>query len=178
MYRSRQPFLEALAAWAPDVELDAVPDYLMWMLVYPGEALPGPGPDADGLHQSALRMVEDWHPDLQRILRLADVETTFSVAIRTSRPPDPWHFPNIAFLGDAIHTMTPAGGVGANTALRDAALLTRLLTAADRAELTLDDALAQYEAEMRDYAFAAVERSLRAAANLYQIPTSNLEVLS
>lgn len=178
MYRSRQPFEEALAAWAPDVQLDAVPGYLMWMLVYPADALPAPGPDADKLHQSALRMVDDWHPDLQRILGLAEVAATFSVAIRTSRSPEPWHFSNIAFLGDAIHAMTPAGGVGANTALRDAALLTHLLAAANRAELTLDDALAQYESEMRDYAFGAVERSLRAAANLYQIPISNLEVLS
>jgi 2-polyprenyl-6-methoxyphenol hydroxylase-like FAD-dependent oxidoreductase len=178
MYRSRQPFQEALAAWAPDLVLDAVPDYLMWMLVFPGEAHPGAGSDAARLHQSALRTAEDWHPDLQRILGLADVAATFSVAIHTSRPPEPWHFSNIALLGDAIHTMTPAGGVGANTALRDAALLAHLLTAVNRAELALDDALAQYEAEMRDYAFASVEQSLRAAANLYQIPTSNLGVLS
>jgi 2-polyprenyl-6-methoxyphenol hydroxylase-like FAD-dependent oxidoreductase len=55
--------------------------------------------------------------------------------------------------------MTPMRGIGANTALRDARLLCRALTAGgDPIE-----AIAGYEAEMREYGFAAVRDSLRSA---------------
>jgi 2-polyprenyl-6-methoxyphenol hydroxylase-like FAD-dependent oxidoreductase len=70
-------------------------------------------------------------------------------------------------LGDAIHATTPVGGTGANTALRDAALLTtRLRLAGGRAGLL--DALAAYEAEMREYGMAAAHASLRAAEKIFR----------
>lgn len=59
--------------------------------------------------------------------------------------------------------MTPMRGIGANTALRDA----RLLCAALTIGLTIGGdpvaAIARYEAEMREYGFAAVRDSLRSA---------------
>jgi len=70
--------------------------------------------------------------------------------------------------------MTPAGGIGANTALRDAALLSRLLIEADRGQSDLVAAIASYESAMRDYGFAAVERSLQGAMPLYRIPVDTL----
>jgi 2-polyprenyl-6-methoxyphenol hydroxylase-like FAD-dependent oxidoreductase len=75
----------------------------------------------------------------------------------------PWPTTNVTLLGDAIHSMTPFRGIGANTALRDAQLLSRQLIAADRGELPLLDAIHDYEAKMLDYGFAAVRTSLRAA---------------
>ena len=56
--------------------------------------------------------------------------------------------------------MTPGQGVGANTALRDAALLCRAFTAAARGVKTVVDAIAAYEAEMIPYGFARVADSL------------------
>jgi 2-polyprenyl-6-methoxyphenol hydroxylase-like FAD-dependent oxidoreductase len=56
--------------------------------------------------------------------------------------------------------MTPGRGVGANTALRDAALLCAQLIAVREGKAALRDSIAAYETEMRDYAFAAVEKSL------------------
>jgi 2-polyprenyl-6-methoxyphenol hydroxylase-like FAD-dependent oxidoreductase len=57
--------------------------------------------------------------------------------------------------------MSPAGGSGANTALRDAALLASELGAAARGEKSPVQAV-DYERRMADYGFAAVRASRRA----------------
>jgi 2-polyprenyl-6-methoxyphenol hydroxylase-like FAD-dependent oxidoreductase len=60
----------------------------------------------------------------------------------------------VTLLGDAVHSMPPTGGIGANTALRDAQLLTSNLARAVAGDWRLLDAVAEYEAQMRDYGFA------------------------
>ena len=57
--------------------------------------------------------------------------------------------------------MSPAGGSGANTALRDAALLASELGAAARGEKSQVQAIGDYERRMIDYGFAAVRASRR-----------------
>jgi 2-polyprenyl-6-methoxyphenol hydroxylase-like FAD-dependent oxidoreductase len=81
--------------------------------------------------------------------------------IRTSVPVPAWTASTVTLLGDAIHSMPPTGGVGANTALRDAALLAGELSRAAGGERPLYQAIGDYEDEMRRYGFAAVEDSLR-----------------
>ena len=76
---------------------------------------------------------------------------TFLVTVTSARPVPPWQVPNVTLLGDAIHTMSPGRGEGANVALRDAALLCRTLAAGERKE--------QYEKQMMHYAFHAVAES-------------------
>jgi 2-polyprenyl-6-methoxyphenol hydroxylase-like FAD-dependent oxidoreductase len=56
--------------------------------------------------------------------------------------------------------MSPAGGSGANTALKDAALLSRLLGAADGWDPV--GAIGDYEQQMREYGYAAVAASRQA----------------
>jgi 2-polyprenyl-6-methoxyphenol hydroxylase-like FAD-dependent oxidoreductase len=65
----------------------------------------------------------------------------------------------VTLLGDAIHTMTPGRGVGANTALRDAVLLTRHLAAVRDGRRELVAAIGAYEAKMRRYGYEAVLKS-------------------
>jgi 2-polyprenyl-6-methoxyphenol hydroxylase-like FAD-dependent oxidoreductase len=55
--------------------------------------------------------------------------------------------------------MTPYRGIGANIALKDAALLASKLIEASCGRKPLLDAIAEYEASMHAYAFAAVESS-------------------
>ena len=74
----------------------------------------------------------------------------------------PWQTPRITLLGDAIHSMTPYRGIGANVALKDAVRLKRALVAAHRGERDVVDALHEYEIGMRDYGFRAVRNSLKA----------------
>ena len=73
-----------------------------------------------------------------------------------AEPVDPWPSDPVVLLGDAIHTMPPVGGLGGNTALRDAHLLSRLLGAGEAPI----PAIARYEQEMCEYGFAAVRASL------------------
>ena len=62
--------------------------------------------------------------------------------------------------------MTPAGGVGANTALKDAAVLGRLLGGAGGVKERLTS---EYEREMRAYASASVKMSYEIASRLFNI---------
>jgi 2-polyprenyl-6-methoxyphenol hydroxylase-like FAD-dependent oxidoreductase len=58
--------------------------------------------------------------------------------------------------------MTPYRGIGANIALRDAALLRDKLAAAAGGEGSIEGAIHDYERQMRDYGFSAVRTSLQA----------------
>ncbi|MDH6129143.1 NAD(P)/FAD-dependent oxidoreductase [Kitasatospora sp. GP82] len=104
-----------------------------------------------------------WHPDLREIFAFAQPETTFAVPLRATRPVEAWETGPVVPLGDAVHAMPPSGGVGANTAIRDAEALTRLLAAVDRGERELLDAVAEYQKAMVEYATEGVEMSLRIA---------------
>ena len=57
--------------------------------------------------------------------------------------------------GGDSHLMTPGRGIGANTALRDAELLTRKLTEAHHGK-EIVQAISEYEREMVEYGFEAV----------------------
>lgn len=59
--------------------------------------------------------------------------------------------------------MTPAAGVGANTALRDAQVLTDVLAEAACGKASVTEAIGKYEAKMRPYANAAVALSRQIA---------------
>lgn len=104
-----------------------------------------------------------WHPDLRGIFRHALPEESFAVALRATRPVVPWESGPVVPLGDAVHTMPPSGGVGANTAIRDAAALAGALAAVASGERTLADAVSGYQADMARYATEGVEMSLRIA---------------
>jgi 2-polyprenyl-6-methoxyphenol hydroxylase-like FAD-dependent oxidoreductase len=79
--------------------------------------------DAASLHAIAQELTKDWHPCLRRLIDEAEIAATFPVMSRSSEPVKPWRMVNVTLLGDAIHTMTPGRGEGANTAIRDAELL-------------------------------------------------------
>jgi 2-polyprenyl-6-methoxyphenol hydroxylase-like FAD-dependent oxidoreductase len=97
--------------------------------------------------------VADWHPRVRRMIsRWTEV---FPLVLRTSVPIAPWPTSRVTLLGDAVHAMSPAGGVGANTALRDARMLAGALTGGE----PLMPALRAYESEMIARGFAAVRES-------------------
>jgi len=141
-------------------------DYLMWALA--GERQCFGVADAElaaldpaGLHALAAGLISTWHPDLRALQAAADVAETFALRVRTSPAVPAWPPSRVTVLGDAIHAMSPARGSGANTALQDAALLCRTLTAAGSDVVA---AIGEYERQMREYGYAAVAASRQAEA--------------
>ncbi len=112
--------------------------------------------DPAALLRLAQELTRKWHPDFQRLLQLTDPATLQSINVRTSVPPAPWASSNVTLLGDAVHTMTPGRGAGANTALRDAALLCQTLIDVQQGRQGLVSALHRYEEEMLRYSSEAV----------------------
>lgn len=117
------------------------------------------GLSGEQLQKLGLEITRDWHPHLRALIRMTEPSTIHDVKMRTSVPLTPWTSSNVTLLGDAIHTMTPGRGAGANTALRDAALLGRMLVEADQGQKPLLEAIHAYEVEMLRYSTEAVQES-------------------
>ena len=114
------------------------------------------------LKEILRRKVTRWHPMLRKLVELVDDNEMEPTRIRTSQPVGAWTTTRVTLLGDAIHSMTPYRGIGANIALKDAAMLSAKLTEAARDQKPLLTAIGEYEAAMREYGFAAVASSLHA----------------
>ncbi|MFZ4929605.1 FAD-dependent oxidoreductase [Chryseobacterium sp. Mn2064] len=111
------------------------------------------------------QLTKEWHPRLTALFEYADQKSLSVTPIRSSLPKEPWKSGNITALGDAVHTMSPAGGVGANTAFLDAALLTaNILNNSD-----ISVAIRDYESKMRFYSNRAIEISLQGGEILHGV---------
>jgi 2-polyprenyl-6-methoxyphenol hydroxylase-like FAD-dependent oxidoreductase len=147
-------------------------DYLMTALVATRERLDVPDEwlfalSPRELWQLAVDATSQWHPALKEILRDADADSFFPVAVRAGERVDAWQSGPITLLGDAVHTMPPTGGIGANTALQDAATLADELLCAARGEKPLIDAVADYERVMLPRGFDNIDYSLRNAGMMF-----------
>ncbi len=146
--------------------LDNTQDYLFWAYAagrdrYPTDVLAGG--DGAALQHTVATAIAGWHPALSRMVTASHPTTVAPVVVRSMAPVPAWTTTNVTLIGDAIHNMTPMAGIGANTALRDAALLCHQLAAAHRGEAELTSLIHDYETRMLDYGFAAVKLSLRNA---------------
>src|SRR5207248_5927460 len=143
-------------------------DYLMTTLVATSQRLGMPDetlfklPSKD-LWQIAVQATTDWHPTVQKLFAHADTDTFFPITVRASERVEAWKSGPVTLLGDAIHTMPPTGGVGANTALQDAATLSGEMLCAAHGEKSLTEAVAAYERVMLPRGFDTIEHSLQMA---------------
>lgn len=110
-----------------------------------------------------------WDEKLRAVFEQQNDEEAAFLKMSTAHPdgvPEWANEPRITVMGDCVHCMTPAGGVGANTALRDAAFIGRLLGKAGGWYVGMTR---EYEAEMRSYASENVKMSFEAAAGRFKI---------
>ena len=149
-----------IARW-PDFASAIAQDSIGWGLWAARQNVPGDPLTlgADDLIRLAKELTADWHPHMRQIVQMTDPSTTQRLNIRTSVPLPPWESSTVTLLGDAVHTMTPGRGAGANTALRDAVLLGKMLVEAQRGEKPLLQAVHEYEVEMLRYSTEAVIES-------------------
>jgi 2-polyprenyl-6-methoxyphenol hydroxylase-like FAD-dependent oxidoreductase len=151
---------ELIKIW-PGLQFDNTRDYINWgfsasAAKFPADVMERRGAD---LARLVVEMTPDWHPNLRRLFELTEPSTCFPVNIKTSVALDPWPASNVTLIGDAIHTMTPGRGVGANTALRDAVLLCARIIDVAEGRLELVEAVGRFEAKMIKYGFDAVLKS-------------------
>lgn len=107
----------------------------------------------------ALERVASWDPALVETVRLWDVTTVQPLTLRSCVPVTAWEPSNVTVMGDSIHAMSPALGIGANTALRDAHVLGGELLAVARGDKALLDGIGAYEEAMRGYGYRALRMS-------------------
>lgn len=141
------------------VLFDNTTSYVMWS--YGARTLPASEPDGAALCTLVLDRIRTWHPDLVRLVSASADGSVSRLPILTSVPLRDWPTGPVTLLGDAAHSMTPFRGIGANTALRDAQLLSRTLTSSSTVDVL--GAVGVYEREMRKYSSRAVRASARSA---------------
>jgi 2-polyprenyl-6-methoxyphenol hydroxylase-like FAD-dependent oxidoreductase len=111
----------------------------------------------------AKSITKDWHPRFKPLFEEMNENEAAFWKITCSTPSGVPEWPNeprVTVIGDAAHSMTPAGGIGANTAVRDSALLAKLFREAGGYSPSIT---ATYEKEMRIYGSEAVHQSYTTA---------------
>ena len=117
----------------------------------------------------AKALTKDWDARFKPLIDEMNEDEAAFWKITCSSPSGVPEWPNeprVTVIGDAAHSMTPAAGIGANTAVQDSALLGRLLREAGGYE---PGVTAAYEKEMRVYGSAAVNLSYTTATRGFGI---------
>ncbi|MFG3615575.1 FAD-dependent oxidoreductase [Nocardia sp. NPDC047654] len=151
---------------------DERPDYLMVTLIATPHRLGVTddvlfGMSSEQLWKLSADTIADWHPVIGEIYARSDTDTFFPITFRISGRIPAWEPGPVTLLGDAIHTMPPTAGAGANTALADAATLAGEILSAARGEKTLIEAVAAYQAVMLPRGRQAIDNSRHMAARMF-----------
>lgn len=115
----------------------------------------------------AKSLTKNWHPRFKPMIDQMNESEAAFWKLTCSTPDGVPEWPNeprVTLIGDAVHSMTPAGGIGANTAVRDSELLGRLLRESGG---KIEGITAAYEKQMRVYANEAVRYSYGSATKSF-----------
>ena len=146
----------------PGLRFDNTTDYVSWAITTSRSLAPADVLDRTDADLVALagELSAGWDPRWLELIATSDPGAAVALSIRTADPVPAWTPSTVTMIGDAIHTMTPGRGAGANTALRDARELRDRLVRVRDGELGLVEAVGEYEDLMRRYSSLAVRESL------------------
>lgn len=149
-----------------------------WTMIGQPGVIKAPGDNYQVIGKTAAdiakSLTKEWHPKFRSLIEnMIESEAAFwKITCSTPTGVPAWdNQPRITVIGDAAHSMTPAGGIGANTAVRDSALLGRLLHESGG---YADGLTAKYEEGMRVYASAAVGTSYGMASKQFKVEINEL----
>jgi 2-polyprenyl-6-methoxyphenol hydroxylase-like FAD-dependent oxidoreductase len=162
-----------VSMWRAPVDTKVLPaeaeiaPFVVWAYVVADDALPLGVDKFSHKELLDLTMLRTGHfdKDLRHVIGHSELESVSLVPLKTMPRLPLWHSSAVTLIGDAVHNMTPMAGIGANTALRDARLLSRALVTVANEQVGLAEAISQYETAMRLYANEAVMQSLTNAHN-------------
>lgn len=144
-------------------------DYVYWVICTApfqfAESLP------KTVEQKSLfleRVSKRWHPSLKLLLNAASHELSACIPVSSSKPDielsSTARTKQVTLIGDAAHAMSPMGGSGGDTAVRNAADLAR--TIAD--EGVSIDSIMDFEARMERRAKDKIEHSFRGGQKFWR----------
>jgi len=169
LMRFDDDFSTLTSRFAPGCNLTPMADYLYWALIGPRQRLGLEKYDhVQDLPVLLTNAMRGWHPGIRQVISRSNPTDVAALPIRSGRPDALWSFGAVTLLGDAIHAMSPAGGLGANTTLEDARVLAEILSDARSQARSANIAMLDYEADMRDRASRAIDASERGATMLFE----------
>ncbi|KAK7992144.1 hypothetical protein PG988_000938 [Apiospora saccharicola] len=147
---------------------DLIPDdYVHWGILFSSSGLGVPDPDLgddDDAVALALDITGEWDPSIRSLIELQDRELTHGMRVLSAPAALPEWEPSdrVTVLGDAVHVMSPSGGVGAVAAIHDACLLAGILAQEGHSKVSIG----KYERGMREFAKKCIDRSNEAAVRM------------
>ena len=149
---------------------DLPEDYVYWVLLFKKQLFASTDEELKKLLQRpgkelSLFITTEWHPSIRALLELQDPRYTIALRIFSADPRLGYWAPNprITLLGDAVHLMSPAGGVGACTAIKDAWVLGKILAKDGLSK----GSIGEYERTMREYTEVSLQRSFLGGKNIF-----------
>lgn len=143
-------------------------DYIHWGIMFRAGMLRLQKKDLDDmLHDGAelaLQLTREWHPSIRVLVELQDASATTGIRIYSSPIKIPaWKTCGVVtILGDAAHSMSPAGGVGGVGALYDASKVVELVAN----ERVSTDTIGRFEDAMRAFAGNLLQRTEAASQRM------------
>lgn len=158
-----EPMTWSKSVWLEsEAKLPVIPDYVYWVVCM------GSSQYAEHLPKTVQekklflsRVSETWHPDLKHLLDSATYELSACVPVLSSKPGiriySAGQTKTVTLIGDAAHPMSPMGGSGGDTAIRNAADLARTISE----EGVTECSIMEFASRMETMAKEKIQHSFR-----------------